>query len=131
MSAPSDPRQHPFRPSAGGGAPTPGERIWRNGFFFLSAAMAAAALNDLSAGRLAHGLGDLGICCLMLSLMTQFRFVRAVAKASAAITPEQANETLQREAEDVRAAHPWAERVNRVGWALLVTSLALRLMGVA
>lgn len=131
MSASPDPRHRPSRPSAGGGAPSPAEQIWINGFFVLSAAMAAAGLNDLTAGRLAQGLGDLGICCLMLSLMTQFRFVRAVAKASAALTPEQANEALQREAEHVRAAHPWAERVNRAGWALLITSLVLRLLGAA
>ena len=37
----------------------------------------------------------------------------------------------QGKAEQVRAAHPWAERVNRTGWALLITSLVLRLLGAA
>lgn len=131
MSVSPDPRRDSPRLPGGGGAPSTGEHLWHSGFFFLSAAMAAAALTDLSAGRVANGLGDLGICCLMLSLMTQFRFVRAVAQAGNTASPEQARAVLQREAEQVRAAHPWAERVNRTGWALLITSLVLRLMGAA
>lgn len=132
MSSSPDPRRDSPRPPDGGhGTPTTGEQLWHYGFFFLSAAMAAAALSDLSAGRVANGLGDLGICCLMLSLMTQFRFVRAVAQAGSTTSPEQARAALQREADQVRAAHPWAERVNRTGWALLITSLVLRLLGAA
>jgi hypothetical protein len=132
MSASPDPRREsPRLPGGGGSAPSTGEQLWHYGFFFLSAVMAAAALADLSAGRVANGLGDLGICCLMLSLMTQFRFVRAVARAGNTTSPEQARAVLQREAELVRAAHPWAEHVNRTGWALLITSLVLRLLGAA
>jgi len=36
---------------------TPGERIWRNTFFVLSATLAALALTQFDAGRLANGLG--------------------------------------------------------------------------
>jgi hypothetical protein len=132
MSASPDPRLQSPGPSGGGrGTSTIGEQLWHHGFFFLSAAMAAAALSDLTAGQVVNGLGDLGICCLMLSLMTQFRFVRAVAQAGNTTSPEQARAVLQREAEQVRAAHPWAEHVNRTGWALLITSLVLRLLGAA
>lgn len=132
MSPSPDPRRDSPRPPGGGaGPPSTGEQLWHYGFFFLSAVMAAAAMSDLTVGRVANGVGDLGICCLMLSLMTQYRFVRAVAQASNTASPEKARAVLQREAEQVRAAHPWAERVNRTGWALLITSLVLRLMGAA
>ncbi len=37
------------------------ERLWRNVFFGLSALMAASALVDLEAGRLAGAAGDAGV----------------------------------------------------------------------
>lgn len=91
--------------------------------------MAGMALVDFDAGRLAHGVGDVGIACLMLSLMTQFPFVRAVLQAGGQQAPEQARAALIQEAERLRAEHPWAERLNRAGWMLLLASLALRLTG--
>jgi hypothetical protein len=107
-----------------------GEAIWRNGFFASSALMGALALVDFDAGRLAHGLGDAGVACLMLSLMTQFPFVRAVVEAGSRGARPQSRDALMRKAERLRAANPWAERLSHAGWMLLLASLALRLIGV-
>ena len=103
----------------------------------LSAAMAASALVDFEAGRVGNGLGDLGAAVLMLSMMVQFPFLRAVVKASGeqeAASPElvrKRREELMKQAEQVRAANPWAERAGRAGWVLLAVSLLLRIGGVA
>lgn len=119
------PRRDPARPAS------QGEVLWRNAFFLFSALMGALALTDFEAGRLAHGLGDAGVACLMLSLMTQFPFVRAMVEAGSKESPERAREKLLGEAERLRAANPWAERLSHMGWMLLLASLALRLTGAA
>ena len=117
--------------------PSNGERIWRSAMFFLSAAMAASALVDFEAGRLGKGLGDLGASVLMLSMMVQFPFLRAVLKASGEqekSSPERVRkqrEELMKEAEQVRTSNPWADYAGRAGWALLAISLVLRIGGVA
>ena len=117
--------------------PINGERIWRAALFLLSAAMTASALVDFEAGRLGNGLGDLGASVLMLSLMVQFPFLRAVIKVSAEQdkdSPERVRkqrEELMKQAEQVRAANPWADYAGRAGWALLAISLVLRIGGVA
>ena len=105
--------------------------------FLLSAAMAGAAFVDFEAGRFGNGLGDLGAAVLMLSMMVQFPFLRAVLKASgeqAAASPERVRkqrEELMKQAEQVRAANPWAEHAGRTGWVLLAVSLVLRVGGIA
>jgi len=119
------PRHDPAKPA------TPGEALWRNAFFIFSALMGAMALTDFDAGRFAHGLGDAGVACLMLSLMTQFPFVRAMVQAGSNEAPGTAREKLLLEAERLRAANPWAERLSHLGWMLLLASLALRLIGAA
>jgi hypothetical protein len=113
---------------------TPGERIWRNTFFVLSATLAALALVQFDAGRLAHSLGDLGASVLMLSLIAQYPFVRAVIRASAEDdgTPERAkrrHEELVKQAAQLKAAHPWSDVAGRAGWVLLGISLVLRFTG--
>jgi hypothetical protein len=113
---------------------TPGERIWRNTFFVLSATLAALALVQFDSGRLAHALGDLGASVLMLSLMAQFPFVRAVLRASAEDdgSPERAkrrHEELMKQAAQLKAAHPWSDVAGRAGWVLLGVSLVLRFSG--
>jgi hypothetical protein len=115
-------------------APTPGERIWRNTFFMLSALLAALALVQLDAGHLAQGLGDLGASVLMVSLISQYPFVRAVIRASADDdgTPERAkrrHEELMKQAAELKAAHPWSDVAGRAGWVLLGISLVLRFSG--
>ena len=111
--------------------PSPGERAWRTGLYLLSASSAASALVDFDAGRLAHGLGDLGVTALLLGLLVQFPFVRAfVASGSEAGDPAKARAALLKLAEDLRARHPWAEHAGRAGWVLLGSSLVLRLFGV-
>ena len=117
--------------------PSNGERIWRWVLFVLSAAMAGSALADFDAGRFGNGLGDLGAAVLMLSMMVQFPFLRAVVKASGEqenASPDRVRkqrEELMKQAEQVRAANPWAERAGRAGWVLLAVSLLLRISGVA
>ena len=117
--------------------PSNGERIWRSVLFVLSAAMAASALVDFDAGRFGKGVGDLGAAVLMLSMMVQFPFLRAVVKASGeqeSVSPDRARkqrEELMKQAEQVRNANPWAERAGRAGWVLLAVSLVLRISGVA
>jgi hypothetical protein len=119
-------------------APTSnGERLWRSALFVFSAAMAASALVDFDAGRFGNGLGDLGAAVLMLSMMVQFPFLRAVVKASGeqeSGSPERVRkqrEELMKQAEQVRTANPWADRAGRAGWVLLAVSLVLRISGVA
>jgi hypothetical protein len=114
--------------------PTPGERVWRNTFFVLSATLAGLALVQFDSGRLANGLGDLGASVLMLSLIAQFPFVRAVIRASADSqgSPEHAKrrqEELMQQAAQLKAAHPWSDMAGRAGWVLLGVSLVLRLAG--
>lgn len=104
------------------------ERFWRKVFFVLSAAMAAFALVDLGAGRFANGLGDVGVACLMISLIPQFPFVRAIVAGSQRLRTE---EDLLRDLERVRTQSPWAETVSAAGWLLLGASLLLRALGVA
>jgi hypothetical protein len=113
---------------------TPGERIWRNTFFVLSATLAALALTQFDAGRMAHGLGDLGASVLMVSLIAQFPFVRAVIRASAEHdgTPDRAKrrqEELMKQAAQLKAEHPWSDVAGRAGWVLLGISLVLRFTG--
>jgi AmiR/NasT family two-component response regulator len=103
------------------------ERTWRNVFFYLSAVMGALALVDFDAGRFVHGLGDAGVACLMVSLMTQFPFVQAIVRAE---SRTKSRDELLREVEKLRSAHPWAERLSAAGWLLLLTSLILRAVGV-
>jgi hypothetical protein len=102
------------------------EKLWRAVFFWFSAMMGAFALVDLEAGRLAGAAGDAGVCCLMLSLMHQWPMVRALVGAA---SKRASVEQLQREAERLRGAHPWTERVATAGWGLLFASLLLRAMG--
>lgn len=117
--------------------PSNGERAWRIGLFVLSAAMAGSALVDFDAGRVARGIGNLGASVLMLSMMVQFPFLRAIVKASGErenTSPERVRkqrEELMRQAEAVKTANPWADRAGRAGWALLAVSLVLRITGVA
>lgn len=114
---------------------TSGERIWRNTFFVLSAVMGALALVDFDAGRFSHGLGDLGAAVLTLSLTVQFPFVRAIVRASAAQSSNQADALKRREqllaqAAKLRTENPWADHAGRAGWTLLAISLLLRIAGV-
>jgi len=117
--------------------PSNGERVWRTAMFVLSAAMTASALVDFEAGRLGNGLGALGASVLMLSMMVQFPFLRAVIKVSAEedkASPDRVRkqrEELMKQAEQVRTANPWADYAGRAGWALLAISLILRIGGVA
>jgi hypothetical protein len=107
---------------------TPGEQFWRRTFFVMSAIMGALALVDLEAGRFARALGDAGVTCLMLSLMTRFPFVRAMVTASQSDKPR---EELLRDVERLRSANPWAERLSSTGWLMLLASLMLRAFGMA
>jgi len=117
--------------------PSNGERIWRGALFVLSAAMTASALVAFDAGNFGKGLGDLGASVLMLSMMVQFPFLRAIVKASGEsdnASPERVRkqrEELMKRAEEVRTANPWADRAGRAGWVLLAVSLILRISGVA
>lgn len=118
------PRGNPGSPAG----PTPGEAMWRNTFFFFSAFMAALALVDFDAGRIAHGMGDAGVASLLLSLLPQFPFVRAVVGGA---NGAQERERLMAAAERFRADHPWSDRFNRAGWTLLIGSLVLRALGMS
>lgn len=88
--------------------------------------MGALALVDFDAGRFAHGLGDLGVACLMLSLMNQFPFIQVLVQSDLHAKPR---EELLREMEKLRASQPWVDRVAAAGWLLLVASLILRAAG--
>jgi hypothetical protein len=109
---------------------SPGERIWRTAFFVLSAVMTGFALVNLSSGHYAQAVGDLGASLLMLSLIVQFPFVRAIVQAGedSSRRPQRRDELLQ-QAEKLRASNPWAEYSGRVGWVLLGISLILRVGG--
>lgn len=125
------PNRPSLKPAA---APTAGERVWRRTFYVLSALLAGLALVQFDGGRLAHGLGDLGASVLMLSLIVQFPFVRALVRASAEdeTSPERVKrrrDELVRQAEQLKAANPWSEAAGRVGWVLLGISLVLRIAG--
>jgi hypothetical protein len=112
---------------------SPGERVWRKVFFVLSAMMTGFALVNLSAGHYARAIGDLGASLLMLSLIVQFAFVRAIVKTGdegRATHPQQRRDDLLQQAEKLRAANPWAEYAGRAGWILLGVSLLLRAVGV-
>ena len=114
--------------------PSPGERVWRITFFFLSAMLAGLALVQFDAGRWAHGLGDLGASVLMLSVMVQFPFLRAIVQASADDegSPERTKrrrEELMQQAAQLKAANPWSDVAGRAGWILLGLSLVLRVVG--
>jgi hypothetical protein len=108
------------------GSPSPGEAVWRNLFFYFSAFMGALALLDFDAGRIAHGMGDLGVASLLLSLLPQFSFVRAVVGGGAT---DKDRERMLEAAQRFRAEHPWSDRFGRMGWALLLSSLVLRALG--
>jgi hypothetical protein len=117
-------------------AQTASERLWRNTFFVLSALLSGLALFRFDTGQFAHGLGDLGASVLMVSLMSQFPFVRAVFWASSEGdgSPEnlrRRQEELMKQAAQLKAAHPWADLAGRAGWALLGISLILRITGAA
>jgi hypothetical protein len=114
---------------SGTGTPrSDGERLWRRSFYLLSAAMAAYALVQLDAGRMAGALGDVGVTCLMLSLIPQFPFVRAIIAGARRHHSEQ---QLLRDLEQVRTQSPWAETASAAGWLLLGMSFVLRAFGVA
>jgi hypothetical protein len=61
--------------------------------------------------------------------MTQFPFVRAVLEMGSDGAADKSGETLQREAERLRAENPWVERLSSLGWVLLLCSLFLRVTG--
>jgi hypothetical protein len=103
--------------------------MWRNSFFYFSAFMGALALLDFDAGRIAHGMGDAGVAFLLLSLLPQFPFVRAVVGGGNA--DGQSRERLLAEAERFRAENPWSDRFSRAGWTLLLASLVLRALGMS
>jgi hypothetical protein len=105
-----------------------GERAWRNTLFVLSASMAGFALVDIDAGRLASALGDAGVSLLMVSLMPQFPFVRAIVGDR---NRRPSREELLRDIERVREQSPWAERAGTAGWVLLGASLVLRAIGIS
>jgi hypothetical protein len=90
--------------------------------------MGALALVDFDAGRIAHGLGDTGVACLLLSLMTQYPFVQALVRA---VSRGRSRDELLREMDKLRSAQPWADRVTAAGWMLVLASLILRAAGVA
>jgi hypothetical protein len=109
------------------GAPfTEGERTWRAFFYLMSAAMAGYALLQIGAGRFAAALGDLGVACLMISLIPQFPFIRAILVRR---DPAQAQDQVLRDLERVHAQSPWAESVSAAGWILLGMSFLLRALG--
>lgn len=113
---------NPSRPQS------PGERIWRKSFFVLSAMMSGFALVNLSSGQYSLAVGDLGASLLMLSLIVQFPFVRAMVKAGEDSSRRlQRREELLQQAEKLRTANPWAEYAGRAGWVLLGLSLLLRI----
>lgn len=107
---------------------SPGERVWRMAFFVLSAMMSGFALVNLSSGQYSYAIGDLGASLLMLSLIVQFPFVRAIVKAGedSSRTRQRRDELLQ-QAEKLRTANPWAEYAGRAGWVLLGISLLVRI----
>ncbi|MBK9243524.1 MAG: hypothetical protein IPM30_01475 [Burkholderiales bacterium] len=102
------------------------ERLWRNAFYGFSALMAAFALVDLDAGRLAGAMGNAGVCCLMLSLINQFPAVKQIVGTAAKRRP---SEESRREGAKPSSDGPWTDRLAGVGWTLLLASLILRAFG--
>ena len=90
--------------------------------------MAAYGLVQLGGGRMAEALGDVGVTCLMISLIPQFPFVRAIIAGARRRHSEQ---QLLRDLEQVRTQNPWAETASAAGWLLLGMSFVLRAFGVA
>lgn len=90
--------------------------------------MGALALVDFDAGRFAHGAGDAGVACLLMSVEARFPLIRALIKSD---RTKRTTEELLREAERQRAEHPWSHRLGTLGWALLTASLILRWSGVS
>jgi hypothetical protein len=80
------------KPAAAPAAST-GQRVWQNTFFLLSAVLGGLALLQFDAGHLAHALGDLGASVLMISLIYQYPFVRAVLRAAPKRMSPRARET--------------------------------------
>lgn len=111
----------------GSSVPTRGERLWRRAFFFLSATLAACALLQLGAGRFASGLANVGLTFLLISLIPQFPFVRAIIRGGARQHPD---DELLRDLQRVRTQTPWAETMSAAGWLFLGASLLLRAFGV-
>jgi hypothetical protein len=107
---------------------TDGERLWRRIFYVLSAGMAAYAMVQVGLGRFASALGDVGVTCLLISLIPQFPFVRAIVAGAQRHEPEQ---QLLRDLERVRMQSPWADTASAAGWLLLGASFLLRAFGVA
>jgi hypothetical protein len=105
-----------------------GEGYWRALFYLLSAAMVAYGLVQLGAGRVAGALGDVGVACLMVSLIPQFPFVRAILARS---ERNRSEEQLLCDLERARTRSPWAESVSAAGWLFLGISFLLRALGVA
>ena len=89
--------------------------------------MAAYALLQLGAGRFAGAMGDVGVTCLMVSLIPQFPFVRAIV---AGARRQHSEEQLLQDLDRVRTQNPWAETASAVGWMLLAASFLLRAFGV-
>lgn len=106
---------------------TDGERTWRSLFYVLSAAMVGYGMVQLGAGRVAGAIGDAGVACLMVSLIPQFPFVRAILARGSRERPE---EQLLRDLERVRTESPWAESLSAAGWLLLGVSFLLRALGI-
>lgn len=96
--------------------------------------LAGLALVQFDGGRWAHGLGDLGASVLMLSVMVQFPFLRAIVQASADDegSPDRMKrrrEELMQQAAQLKAANPLSDVAGRAGWILLGLSLVLRIVG--
>jgi len=107
---------------------TDGERFWRRAFYLFSAGLAASALVELTGLRYASAMGDIGMTCLMVSLIPQFPFVRAIVLGT---RRQQSHEDLLRDLERARTSSPWAETASAAGWLLLGASVALRAFGLA
>ena len=91
--------------------------------------MGAWAMIDFDAGRVAQGLGDVGVACLFISLEAKFPLMRALVKAEG--DKKRSTEELLHEAQRRRAERPWPHRMGAWGWALLTASLILRWSGVS
>jgi hypothetical protein len=127
MSSLPRPPQPPRTPRPPQGQPADrAETTWRNVFFAMSAAMAGFGLVDLDSARLAGALGSFGVAALMLSLMTEFPLVRLLSQESQRPRPPA---EVARDAQRLREANPWAQRLRTFGWGALMLSIGLRLMG--
>ena len=93
--------------------------------------MGAYAMVQLGGGFFAGALGDVGVTCLMISLIPQFPFVRAII---AGAKRHRSEEQLLLDLERVRAppcAGPVAGTTSAAGWLRLGASFLLRAFGVA